>query len=860
MATSRPVLPACCLFWVSSLLLLIPACEDDLCKSQPPALEVKIILGSKIKARVKEIKALLIDVTAKPFARSWISKFKEEPFDGVTSFTVALGPAVEGDFKATVLVRAMNAKGAEVARGQEIFSGSGDACNFFELELGSAVDGGAEDAGDGGVDLGVDASDSGPDISDAGGDRSMDQKKPDMLLDATLPDICPSGDFSGSKKTCTKNTDCDDKLACTVDICAGCVCYNEVKVGRCLVGGACYTAGAVNAKNKCQRCEPSSSSTGWAYFSAPGCVTTLAGQGINGWIDGPAAFSRFHEPHGVAVDKDDGSVYVADHYNNKLRVISKAGKVSTLISFNVPDGVDVHSGTLYLADSTYHQITTFKKGVLTDIAGKVGTAGHDNGKVASATFNTPADVAVDSTGKIYVADTGNHVIRLIDNGIVSTLAGTPLKSGLDNTPGSVLFNGPHGVALDNKGYVYVADRNNHVIRKILIETGVVSTLAGSPNGVSGHVDSNIATSARFYRPTSVALDNTGKVYVVDNGNHLIRLIEKKKNNFVVSTLAGTAKKPGFLDGELLTAKFNTPRRLAVDAFGMVQVADRLNHKIRTINTGGYWVAIKAGTFSMGSPASDPCRNVANEFKHAVTLTHGIEIQATEVTQDQFYAVMGYEPWSFKYCGGTCPVENVNWHEAVAYCNALSNKAGKAQCYTCTGTKGQVKCTQASGYTNIYACPGYRLPTEAEWENAYRAGSTPIYYNGSGKAATCTEKEPTADKIGWSCFNSKVVYVGGQKPKCSTTQFAGPHPVGARQANAWGLYDMAGNVWEWCHDGYQANLGSIPITDPVGSGPYTVTRGGAWNRSPTTLRAAARGLNAMGSRVNDLGFRCVRTTK
>ena len=852
------------------LMLLLPACKDDLCQSQPPAMEVTVTLGAQVKARAKEIKSLQIDVTAKTFHRIWSFQITDELADGEASFAVALGPAGANGFEAKVTVRATDAKKEEVARGQKTFPGnSGDACNFRTLELGAAaVDGGGGDAGDGGTDLGADAGDSGPDISDVGTDRSPDQKKPDMLPDATPPDLCPSGDFAGSKKTCTKKAACDDKLACTVDICGGCVCYNAVKVGRCLIGGACYTTGEINPKNTCQRCEPSSSATGWAYFSAPGCVTTLAGQGINGYVDGPAASSRFNSPHGVAAYKN-GSVYVTDRYNNMLRVVDKVGNVKTVVKdIYGPYGVDVDDfWTIYVAQYLYHQIWIKEDGKTPILAGKALIAGSvDGNALSAATFNTPTDVAVDSTGKAYVADHGNHLIRVIEkkNGkyIVSTMAGTG-KAGFYNAKGTAAtFNGPQGVAVDNKGYLYVADHGNHVIRRISIESGEVTTLAGS--GVSGYFNSSDATSAQFHKPMDIALDNTGKVYVSDHFNHVIRVIKKnEKGKYEVSLLAGTAKKFGFADGEALSAKFNYPGRLTVDAFGLVHLADPFSHKIRTINTGGYWVAIKAGTFSMGSTPSEPCRNVAVEFKHDVTLTHGIEILATEVTQDQFYTVMGYEPSFFKNCGGTCPVENVNWHEAVAYCNALSTKAGKTPCFSCKGSGTSVTCTQASPYTGtkIYNCPGYRLPTEAEWEYAYRAGSKTAYYIGSGKAATCTEKEPTADKIGWNCYNSQVAYAGGKQPKCSSTKFAGPHPVGAKLANDGGLYDMAGNVWEWCHDKFKANLGYGTVIDPVeGIGSYTVIRGGAWESSPATLRAAGRGVMAMGNRNNNLGFRCVRTTK
>jgi formylglycine-generating enzyme required for sulfatase activity len=255
---------------------------------------------------------------------------------------------------------------------------------------------------------------------------------------------------------------------------------------------------------------------------------------------------------------------------------------------------------------------------------------------------------------------------------------------------------------------------------------------------------------------------------------------------------------------------------------------------------GTYMLVPAGTFQMGAPAAEPCSS-NNETLHTVTLTQPFFIGSTEVTQIDFLKVMNYLPAKFTTCGGNCPVENVSWHEAAAYCNALSALAALAPCYTCTGIGPAFTCAAAPAYAQaqVYACPGYRLPTEAEWEYAYRAGTVTALYSGA-ISSNCNSTDPNADLIAY--YSDKTT-----------------HPVAQKVANAWKLYDMAGNVWEWTNDLHATDLGPTAAQDPWGASTGTARtyRGGSWFYGLKYLRAAYRvGFSATG-RSNDLGFRCVR---
>lgn len=318
-------------------------------------------------------------------------------------------------------------------------------------------------------------------------------------------------------------------------------------------------------------------------------VTTLAGSGFIGATNATGIAASFDFPTGVAVDTS-GNVYVADYGNNLIRKINLGGAVSTLAgggvccstngtgtaaSFSDPEGVAVDaSGNVYVADEASALIRKITPGgaVTTLAGGGSGTATNGPGTIAS--FSIPEGVAVDSSGNVYVADTGNSLIRKITpGGAVTTLAGSGSNGASNATGTAASFYYPQGVAVDASGNVYVADSANALIRKIT-PGGVVTTLAG---GGPGTATNATGTAASFDYPEGVAVDSSGNVYVAD-GNSLIRKITSAG---VVTTLAGGGTGTA-TNGSGSIASFSVPRGVAVDGSGNVYVADTNNNLIREI--------------------------------------------------------------------------------------------------------------------------------------------------------------------------------------------------------------------------------------------------------------------------------------
>jgi hypothetical protein len=286
----------------------------------------------------------------------------------------------------------------------------------------------------------------------------------------------------------------------------------------------------------------------WKVTAATGIITIIAGNGTSGFSgdDGAATVAQLDSPGGVAVD-GSGNVYIADRYNHRIRKVTAA------------------------------------TGIITTFAGN-GTSGSggDDGPATAAQLREPFGVILDGSGNVYIADLVNNRIRKVTaaTGIMTTIVGSGLYY-------------PSGVVVDSVGNIYIADRNNHRVRKVTAATGVMTTIAGTgTSGFSG--DGAAATGAQLYYPAKVAVDGAGNVYVADTNNHRIRKVTAATG--IITTVAGTGTSGFSGDGGIATAaQVRFPYGVTLDGAGNMYIADSDNYRIRKVTALPY--PPSSGTFS-----------------------------------------------------------------------------------------------------------------------------------------------------------------------------------------------------------------------------------------------------------------------
>ncbi len=350
-------------------------------------------------------------------------------------------------------------------------------------------------------------------------------------------------------------------------------------------------------------------------FAQSGIITTYVGPtGLP--INGAAAITQVIDKTLSVTPDGAGGVYFVSSQNRVYQVTAAGaliltagigtygfngdGGPATLAQLGGPQGLAIDStGNLYIADTGNHRIRKVTTaGVISTVAGG-GVAGFsgDGGVATSAQLNTPMSVAVDSQGNLYIADTYNSRVRKVTTmGVISTVAGGAAGFSGDGGPATAAaVSAIEGLAVDSAGNLYIADNGNNRVRKITAATGVISTVAGNgTQGFSG--DGDLAIAAELFYPQGVAVDAAGNLYIADSGNNRIRRVTAAG---IISTIAGNGTPDFSGDGGLATAaELGYPVGLAVDSAGNLYIADMSNDRIRMVTAAGV-ISTVAGTGTWG---------------------------------------------------------------------------------------------------------------------------------------------------------------------------------------------------------------------------------------------------------------------
>ena len=337
--------------------------------------------------------------------------------------------------------------------------------------------------------------------------------------------------------------------------------------------------------------------------STAGTITTMAGNGVAGFSGdgGSATNAQLNLPYGLAFDAA-GNLLIAELNNNRVRIVNTSGGITTLAGTgaagvggdggpsasaqlrNPSDVLVDPSGNVFVSDSMNYKVRKITPaGVISTVAG-IGTRGFsgDNGPATSAQFGLPMGLAMDAAGNLDITDLNNARIRMLSpGGIIATIAGTgtPGSSGDGGPATSAQVNSPYAMAIDSAGNIFIADTNNHRIRKIT-PAGIISTVVGI-DGIAGFSgDGGQALYAQVSGPAGVALDTAGNLFIADTNNNRIRMVNVAG---MITTIAGTGA-GGFRGdgGPAASAWFSQPRRLTVDSAGNVFIVDSGNHRIREL--------------------------------------------------------------------------------------------------------------------------------------------------------------------------------------------------------------------------------------------------------------------------------------
>jgi len=344
-----------------------------------------------------------------------------------------------------------------------------------------------------------------------------------------------------------------------------------------------------------------------------GIITTAAGTGLPGYTGdgGPAVSARLDKPKGLCLD-GLGQLILADTNNNRLRQVDSSGIITSLLTSGGL-GLDKarqialdSAGNLYIADTNNNQICKLSLSGQVSTAAGTGSAGYsgDSGPAVSAKLNKPSGVTVDSAGNIYIADTDNHRIRKVNTGgIINAFAGTGVagySAGGSAPPTVAKINGPMGIYAAPSGNIYFADTENHLIRAVNTSGFLVDVAGNRTQGFSG--DGGPATLAQLNRPQGIFVTASGNMYIADTDNHRVRKVDASG---VITTVAGNGTAGYSGDGGAATsASLKKPTGVFADGNGNLFIADQDNHLVRIVCAQGGKISTLAGTGSGGFNGDD----------------------------------------------------------------------------------------------------------------------------------------------------------------------------------------------------------------------------------------------------------------
>jgi uncharacterized protein (TIGR03437 family) len=409
-------------------------------------------------------------------------------------------------------------------------------------------------------------------------------------------------------------------------------------------------------------------------ISTGGVITTVAGTGAADTLQdgGPGTSASLASPTALAMDKA-GNLYICDVENQRIRQLRTGGTIvtfagngsiafsgdggpATSASFAYPSAVALDvAGNLYVADRNNHRIRRITPGgIVTTFAGNGQGGFSGEGKAAtSAMLAYPSAVAVDPAGNVYIADTGNAIIRMVStSGIITTIAGnmTVGYSGDGSLATKAMLSANvSGLALDSDGSLYIADSSNNVIRMV-DRSGIIRTVAGNPTSTN-YGDGGPAVNAALRSPTAVVLDAAGNLYIADTQSDRIRLVDGTGR---ISTVAGTGEGGFSGDGNLATlAKIEYPTGLALDSTGTLYIGDRLNNRIRAVLSAPPTFTASPATLSFsvsagGAPSASQTISVTPAVSNPILNAAGLP-----------FAVTASDPWLLvNVASGTLPA-NLN---------------------------------------------------------------------------------------------------------------------------------------------------------------------------------------------------------